>query len=119
MDQIARPCFQKAFRCFLRKRIARIMMTLFASGSVHKRSAVKLLYIRFEKHKETLTKYRRKDHKLKIEARSQMLETQGTLTLHYTWLWKKKIYSDLLTLEKNEKLAGNVLKLSKICAFWQ
>lgn len=90
MDQIARPCFQKPFRCFLRKRIARMMMTLFASGSVHKCSAVKLLYIRFEKHKETLTKYRRKDHKLKIEARSQMLETQGTLTLYYTWLWKKK-----------------------------
>lgn len=62
-----------------------IMITLFAFRSIQKHFAVELLYIRFEKHKQAFTKYRRTDHKLKIEDRNQMLETQGTLTLYYTW----------------------------------
>jgi hypothetical protein len=32
---------------------------------------------------------------------------------------KERIHSDLLALQKNEELAGDILELSKICAVWQ
>jgi hypothetical protein len=55
--------------------MSKIIIIQFALGSIQKHFVIKLPYIRFVKYKQTFTKYRHKDHKLKIETRRQTLET--------------------------------------------
>lgn len=114
-NPIAALSFNKALYCLLRKHTSKIIIIQVVFSSTHKRFVKRLPYIVFEKYKQTFTKYRYKDHKLKIETRRQ-IQWKPKEEWHCITLGSEEveIFSDLLSLHKNKKLGEKIFNLSKI-----
>lgn len=87
---------KKPLYYLLGKHISKIIIIQIALSSTLKHFVKRLSYIIFKKYKQTFTKYRHKDHKLKIEPEDRLNRNQGNSDIVLLLAVKKiEIYSDL------------------------